>query len=174
MTLGRNRRFNWEWIVGLLLTIAPTLSFADAPLGPPRIHDLCNATGSHCASSDPVTNRASLTEKSSGVVLWSVDRYFRFFHISNDGRAMLAQTDFANLVPLDATKERELFRIYRNGKLIQTVRLEVFFGGMFELRRTVSHFAWGYFENIDENDNAIFELVDGRKVSYSLVTGLLV
>jgi len=107
-------------------------------------------------------------------VLWSVDRYLRFFSISNDGHSILAQSDYADLAPLDATKEHVLFVIYRDGKPIQTVPLGALFEGVSKLQRTVSHLSWGHLEKIDAKDNAVFLLNDGRKISFSLVSGLRV
>ena len=155
-----------------LFSIACDFSIADSPLPPPTIKTICNVSNNHCATSDPVTNKTILFERNSGVTLWSIDRYFRFFNVSNDGLAILAQSDYANLAPLDVTKEHLLFIIYRGGKPIQTVLLGTLFENASTLERTASHLFWGRLEKIDTKDNAVFLLVDGRRVSYSLVTGL--
>jgi hypothetical protein len=84
----------------------------------------------------------------------------------------LAQSDYANLAPLDATKAHVLFTIYRDGKSIQTVTLGALFNSVSTLKQTASHLSWGHLEKIDASDNAVFLLDDGRRISYSLVTGL--
>lgn len=172
--LGALKIMRWSCLLIAPLSILCGVSTADSPLPPPSAKTICNTSGSHCASTDPTTRKTNLVERSSGAVLWSVDRYFRFFSISNDGYAILAQSDYANLVPLDGTKEHVLFVIYRDGKPIQTVPLGALFESTSKLQRTVSHLSWGHLEKIDAKDNAVFLLNDGRKISYSLVTGLRV
>jgi hypothetical protein len=104
----------------------------------------------------------------------SVNSYFRFFQVSNDGQAILALSDYSNLAPGNVTSGQVLFAIYRDGKLIQSVPVGALFNGSTMLPRTASHFSWGQFEQIDADDNAVFSLDDGRKVLYSLKTGLRV
>jgi hypothetical protein len=164
----------WRFFLTATLSIYCSVASADAPLPPPSIATICNATKSHCATTDPSTNKTTLFKQPSGATEWSINRYIRFFQISNDGRAILAQSDFANLAPTYATNEHVLFDIYRDGKLIQTVKLSTLFESPSKLRRTVSHLSWGYIESIDANDNAVLSLIDGRKVSYSLITGIRV
>lgn len=166
------RALRWRYLLALPLSIFCSVSLADAPLPPPSITTICNASGSHCATTNPTTRRTILIERSSGAVRWSIDRYLRFFSVSNDGRAILAQSDYASLVPMDATRAHVLFVIYRDGKPIQTVPLGTLFESPSKLKPTASHLSWGYFQKIDAKDNAVFLLVDGRTVSYSLVTGL--
>jgi hypothetical protein len=161
----------WNRLPTALLLFTCNAAIADSPLPPPSIVTGCNVAATHCATSDPDKKTTRLVEKSSGATLWSVDQYYRFFQVSNDGQAILAQSDFANLVPLNATKEHVLFVIYRNGKPIQSVPLGALFEGTSQLRRTVSHFSWGHLLKIDEKDNAVFALDDGRRIAYSLVTG---
>jgi len=173
-SLGALKIMRWSCLLIAPLSIVCGVSIADSPLPPPSIKTICNASSSHCATTDPTTRKTSLVERSSGAVLWSVDRYLRFFSISNDGHAILAQSDYANLAPLDATREHVLFVIYRDGKPIQTVPLGALFEGASKLQRTVSHLSWGHLEKIDAKDNAVFLLNDGRKISYSLVSGLRV
>ena len=151
-TLDALKIMRWSYLLIAPLSILCGVSFADSPLPPPSIKTICNASNSHCATTDPTTRKTSLVERSSGAVLWSVDRYLRFFSISNDGRTILAQSDFANLAPLDATKEHVLFVIYRDGKPIQTVPLGALFEGASKLQRTVSHLSWGHLEKIDAKD----------------------
>ncbi len=162
----------WTYLLIAPLSIYCSVSIADAPLPPPSVKTICNVANSHCATTDPNSFKTTLVERSSGAVLWSVDRYLRFFQVSNDGHAILAQSDYANLAPMDATKEHILFIIYRDGKPIQTVPLGALFESVAKLQRTVSHLSWGHLEKIDAKDNAVFLLDDGRRVSYSLVTGL--
>jgi hypothetical protein len=151
-----------------------SLSIADAPHPAPTIKTSCNVSNSHCATSDPASRKTTLIERKSGAPLWSIDQYFRFFNVSNDGQAILAQSGYANLAPMNATKGHVLFIIYRGGKPIQTVLLGTLFESVSTLERTASHLAWGNLEKIDAKDNAVFLLVDGRRVLYNLVTGLRV
>jgi hypothetical protein len=162
----------WNYLLFPFLCAICSLSIADAPLPPPTITTICNVSNTHCATSDPASRKTTLVERNSGVTLWSIDRYFRFFNVSNDGQAILAQSDYANLAPLDVTNGHVFFIIYRGGKPIQTVLFGTLFESASTLERTASHLFWGSLEKIDAKDNAVFLLVDGRRVSYSLVTGL--
>lgn len=163
---------HWSYLLIAHLGLFCRVSIADSPLPPPSVATICNVANSHCATTDPASGKTTLVERSSGAVFWSVDRYLRSFQVSNDGHAILAHSDYANLAPLNATKEHVLFIIYRDGKPIQTVSLGALFEGASKLTRTVSHLSWGHLEKIDAKDNAVFRLDDGRRVSYSLVTGL--
>lgn len=153
------------------VTIHCNIASADAPLPLPSVVTICNPSKNHCATTNPTSSKTTLIKQSSGKTLWSIDRYIRFFQISNDGQSILAQSDFANLAPTYATNEHVLFEIYRGAKVIQTVKLGALFESPAKLQRTVSHLSWGWVEKIDENDNAVLSLIDGRKVSYSLITG---
>lgn len=169
----KNRCFDFKnSLIVATLSLHCNIASADAPLPMPRVAAVCNAAKSHCATTDPSTSKTTLVKQSSGATLWAISRYIRFFQISNDGQSILAQSDFANLAPTYATNEHVLFEIYREAKVIQTVKLGALFESPAKLQRTVSHLSWGWVEKIDANDNAILSLIDGRKVAYSLITGL--
>ncbi len=174
VTIWYCKRTFWRYISTTVFTIHSSLAGADAPLPLPRVATVCNATNTHCATTDPTLMKTKLFARASSTVLWSIDHYIRFFQISNDGQAILAQSDFANLAPRDATNDHVLFNIYRDGKAIQTVKLGALFESPAELRPTTSHLSWGHVEKIDADDNAVLSLVDGRTVAYSLITGLRV
>jgi hypothetical protein len=133
---------------------------------------VCNAPNTHCATSDPASRKTTLIGRASGEALWVIDGYNRYFDVSNDGRTILLRPDDANLAPVNASREHVLFIIVRDGRPIQSVKVGELFQSPAELRRTTSHLSWGHLEKIDAKDNAVFLLVDGRRVSYSLITGM--
>lgn len=162
-------KINWPLIVAIsFFSIA---AYGDSPLPPPSIHIVCNDIKSHCATSDPAAGKTDLKLQATGETLWSLNQYLRFFRVSHDGNSILALTDYANLAPLNATKSHLLFVIHRNGKSIQSVVMGDLFDHVSSLPKTASHLAWGNVEQIDAKDNVVFQLVDGRKVRYSLITG---
>jgi hypothetical protein len=164
-------QMRWIFFLAFSLTSLGGPAIADAPLPPPRPITVCNTSASHCAHADPATRTTRLVAQSSREVLWSIDRYCRFFMVSNDGRSILAQSEYANLAPLNASRDHALFVIYRDGKPIQTVTLGALFNSVSELAQTASHYSWGKLHHLDPKDNAVFILDDGRKVTYSLITG---
>ncbi len=154
----------------LPLLLASNWVLADAPLPPPSLLTKCNISKSHCATSDPTSHSITI-HTVNGKRLWSIERYARFFELSNDGVSLIVYTDFGNLVPLNATLDSELFTIYRNGAAIHTVRIGELFDDVAALPRTSSHYAWGNLLRIDDSDNAIFLLSTGQQIIYSLRTG---
>lgn len=161
----------WHFMLIVVLCLACEAATADAPPPPPSLRTVCNSPRTHCATSDPVSRKTTLVSRVSGEALWSLDGYHRYFEVSNDGRTILLLSDYANLAPLNATNVHVLFTIYRDGRLIQSVLLGALFESPAKLQRTTSHLSWGQLEKIDVKDNAVFTLVDGRIVAYSLVTG---
>ncbi len=154
------------------LAIYCQAAIADSPLPPPSLITVCNSPNSHCATSNPASSKTILANRATGEALWSIDGYFRYFDVSNDGRTVLIQSDFGNFLPLNAGVDQALFSFVRDGRSLHVVKLGDLFRSAAELTRTASHLSWGHLEKIDGADNANFLLVDGRRVSYNLATGM--
>jgi len=78
-----------------------------------------------------------------------------------------------NLVPLDVTLEEPVLFFYSSGKLMRTVTLGDLYERKSQLDLTVSHFAWVNNIGINQDNQLIVELVDGRKMAFAASTGRL-
>ncbi|KQV56401.1 MULTISPECIES: hypothetical protein [unclassified Duganella] len=152
----------------ILLLALSAPAGADEPLDLPVKIVTCSKSGAFCAESDPKTNRTSVRRQDSSTVLWTVDGWYRWMFVSNDGRSFVVARDGMNLVPADADLKFEVLRIYDRGNLVRSVILGDLYKHRSQLRTAISHLAWARSVAINASNQLDVELIDGRHQKFPM------
>ena len=115
--------------------------------------------------------RTNVVRRGSTDALWSIEGWHRWLFVSDDGASVVVAYDGLNLVPADSTLKLEVLRFYKRGQLVRTMRLGDLYRDKAQLRRTVSHLAWVNEISINQANQLVVELIDGRKTRISMDTG---
>ena len=99
---------------------------------------------------------------SNGQVLWTIEKYVKFGYVSDDGRYFVALYGGGNLIPLDASSDLVLLKLYCDGKLFREVRLSEIIDDMSQLIATASHFYWGDAIGFVESNKFVVRRTDGK------------
>ena len=152
----------------ILVSCAATATvLADMPLPPPALKMVPSRNLKFAARSDPQTNQTVVYryDSASGVLgeaLWSFSKWFRDFEISNDGRALVAETDYLSLLPRNIPENHVLLAFIVNGKIIRKITIQQLFGSRSKLQPTPLNVDWGRgLYGIDENGFAFVDTVIG-------------
>ena len=155
----------WGVAVGLFSAGA---AFADRPLsndGPWRSQNL---KGRYVAVSG--FDGTSVIDVDAVKVLWKIPEGSRLVFISADGHHLALGYSGLNLIELDADNSLELIGFWEDGRKIASVPLSQIVPDRSILRRTVSHYEWGQFQDVIGN-KIIIKRVDGKLFSFDLTTG---
>jgi len=106
-------------------------------------------------------------------VLWKVPDWFRSMFVSNDGKHLAVGYDGLNLVPLSYVDSMELISFWDQGRKIKSVTLSEIVPDRTVLERTMSHYAWGDIEGVNDKDQLVVRRVDGQIFRFSMATGEL-
>jgi len=143
-----------------------TKSPADTPLPPPEFATQASIDFRFVAESDPKTNETIVYRQNRGPdreVLWKFPRWFRAFRLSNEGDALIAETDYLNLLPSSiANDSYPLLTFIVRGKVIREITIKQLLGSRSNLQPTASHLLWGRgLYGIDRNGFAFVDTVVG-------------
>lgn len=158
------------WCLCLALEITV---LADKPLPPPAKKEVWSGNHFYCAVMDPRSNlttvyhvRGDRREK-----LWTMVGWFRVAYLSGDGEHLVIGHDGMNLVPLDIREDDIMAYFVRKGEVIATLRMRDLVKKKSSLKRTASHFHWGSYLGIDEDNRFRVETVEGKKLYFDATTG---
>ena len=144
---------------------------ADAPLPPPKTKVICSPSDKFCAIADLEANTTYLRVKATGELLWSIPGWHRSIFVSDDGQTVAIGYKGLNLLPRNVTLGEPVIHLYKQGELVRTVLLGDIFGNVSELRRTVSHYAWGHVDGFNRANQLVVVLLDGNHIAFSANTG---
>lgn len=96
-------------------------------------------------------------------MLWKFPRWFRAFQLSNDGNALVAETDYLNLLPSNIAEDTyPLLTFIVRGKVVREITVKQLVGSRSNLQPTSSHLLWGRgLYGIDRNGSAFVDTVIG-------------
>lgn len=149
-------------IFGLAFTSGIVL--ADTPPGPPEVVNTWSVDYSAEATSDPATNRTTISTMSlanaPARVLWSYPQWFRTFEVAPGGAAIVVQD--IQLLPLDVRSDWVLLTFIIRGKIVRRVTVAELLGPSPKFQRTASGLSWGRgLYGIDQNGLTLVETVCG-------------
>jgi hypothetical protein len=154
---------------------------ADEPLPPPQFHTVVSRNFDFEADSDPRTSETIVYNRilhpegyrTRGDVIWKFPRWFRAFLLSNDGTAIVAQTDYLNVLPAKvATDDYVLLTFVRTRKLIREITVKQLLGSHPAMRLTVAgNFVWGHVYNFMASNDLVFVNVDSGFFIFEAKTG---
>jgi hypothetical protein len=155
----------------LLLFLADLTTLAE-PLPPPAITKVVSRNNEFEAESIPQTNETTVYKTDRGpaggyvrgAILWKFPRWFRSFLLSNDGSAIVSQTDYREVLPAEVAKDDYvLLTVIVGGKVIREITVKQLLGSRSNLQPTgLNTFYWGrvYYE-MDLKDRVLVDTVIG-------------
>ena len=156
-------------MIGLTFALAVVFAagslFADEPPLPPQTHTEYSNNKKYYIVSDYENQTTVCYEASDNnpVKKWSIDGWYRYCYITDDGQFCAVFYNGMNLLPRDYTKKDILFTVYKNGeKYDQKTIGEVIRNGK-KLQKTVSHYYWGDVADV-YNRGIILDTVEGIKL----------
>ncbi len=158
--------------LGLLLGSPP--AGADAPLPPPATHEVRSPNGAYVAVADVTTDRIAVYRSADrgGAPLWSFPGWQRYLWLADDGHHLVIGYPGANLLRLDqAEPATVMLRFVRDGVVFRERRLGELVADLRHLRRTVSHYFWGYVVGWDALGRLIVETVEQHRFAFDPATG---
>jgi len=174
-------RCSRQVLLGFLFLLTAFRLRADTPLPPPEFHTVVSRNFDFEADSDPRTNETVVYNRilhpkgyrTRGEVIWKFPRWFRAFLLSNDGTAIVAQTDYLNVLPAKvATDDYVLLTFIRTGKLIREITVRQLFGSHPKMRLTMGgNFAWGRVYDLMAPDDLVFVDADSGFFIFEAKTG---
>jgi hypothetical protein len=154
---------------------------ADEPLPPLQFHTVVSRNFDFEADSDPRTSETIVYNRilhpegyrTRGDVIWKFPRWFRAFLLSNDGTAIVAQTDYLNVLPAKvATDDYVLLTFVRTRKLIREITVKQLLGSHPAMRLTVAgNFVWGHVYNFMASNDLVFVNADSGFFIFEAKTG---
>jgi hypothetical protein len=135
-------------------------------------YTVCSSNQAFCAVADPASQTISVFARGATSPLWSLKPWHRQIFVSDDGDHLVIGPPGLNLVPLDARPRDPLFVFMNRTKIVRVVTIGDLFPKVSSLRRTASHLAWGEAIGISPRGQFVVRLVDGRRIAFSVLTGL--
>lgn len=138
---------------------------ADSPLPPPTKQTIWSNNRKFFAVTDPkdwTTTIYRATPDGKGSKSWAMIGYLRFAWLADDGEHLAADPlGLGGLVPLDYDNGQVVLYFLRRGELINqvTVGQVQAIGGLSKLRRTASHYSWGYPVGFDREGYFVIETI---------------
>ncbi len=76
------------------------------------------------------------------------------------------------MIPLDAKLGDPLLVFMNRKAVVRVVSVSELFPSLSSLHRVASHYAWGEVVGVSSHGQLVVHLVDGRRVAFSILTGL--
>lgn len=151
-------------LLPILILLFTVSAFGDAPLLEPQQVRACDDQVNFCVLSDPkgITSIYKISGNFKATETYKISGWFRAPHISPDGKYFVAGYSGLNLVPQDVTPEEVMVAIYKNGVLDKVIKLGELLHSMQSLKRTVSHYEWGYIKSVS-NYGVELQTVEGSQ-----------
>ena len=103
--------------------------------------------------------------------IWRMPGWDDFRDLSDDGEYLVRWNPHNDLIDLDYKPDFTILAFYRRGTLIRIVPISELIRDFRSLRRTVSHYFWGYILGFSGLHRYDVHTVEGRLISYDVTTG---
>ena len=161
-------------LIALMIAVLPSSRLrADKPLPPPARVTACSSDQAFCAIADPSGPSLSVFSRGGSVPIWSLPAWHRQFYLQMTATTSSSARGLKPALPLDTKLSDPLLVFMIRKAMVRVVAVGELFPDLSSLRRTASHLEWGKVVGISRRDQLIVELVGGRRVAYSMVTGRL-
>jgi hypothetical protein len=151
-------------------SIAMTLA-ADQPLAAPADYKLYSFKKRCYAFLDAKKKMTTAYVTRSRRKLWEMPGWYRVAALSDDGEHFVTGYDGGNLIPLDYDRKMAMLTFYRQGKVFRTITLEQLVPDLSKLRRTASHYSWGYYAGVEKEGIYRVDTVDRGALYFDMKTG---
>ena len=144
--------------------------YADTPLPTPSKVTGLSVNGQYEFVSDPQSGTRA-TEVRTGNILWTIDDWFRWCFLADDGSHFVTGYNGLNLIPQNYKKDLVLITFWKNGTKIREVTIEEIIPNLKILEKTVSHYHWGTISGFTKNRLIEILLVNNERIFYDPKTG---
>lgn len=157
----------------LLLALLPSAALADrVGISTPTTWETCSPSGQYCARLDPDENRITAYRAGAKeVVLWTAGDWSSVAALADDGEHLMLGYKGMSLIPVNYDPEMKMLTFYRRGEVIQRVTLSALIDRA-AMQRTVSHWYWGNYLELDADGRYAVRTADGRKIRFDMTTGM--
>ena len=139
---------------------------------PPAKYTVCSPNQAYCAVADPAVESVAIFARGATSPTWSLAPWHRQVFLANDGDHLVIGPPGLNMIPLEAKLGDPLLIFMNRKATVRVVSVGDLFSKLSSLRRTASHYAWGEVVGVTSHDQLVVQLVDGRRVAFSVLTGL--
>jgi hypothetical protein len=149
--------------LALLGSLSGAAAWADEPPLAPSPQRVCSHSGRFCARMDPDTWRTQVVRvggDGSESALWSMPGWFRVAALADDGEHLVVGDDGQGLLP-DYRGTQVVLTFFRGGVRVREVQLGEVVRYFWMLRRSASHWGWGFYRGIDEAGRYVLVTEDG-------------
>jgi hypothetical protein len=153
----------------MFLLIVPPVH-GDEPLPAPAKHAVLSQNNKFRAELDPHAG-IKIINAASGKILWQLPGWYRWAFLADDGEHFVTGYDGLNLIPLDYHKNLVLITFWNKGHKIREITVGDLFPDTRLLRRTASHYNWGYMYGIDRDGFLHVKRCDGLEIFLDVRTG---
>jgi hypothetical protein len=124
-------------------------------------------------SSDRKATVVFRRQKPKDEELWRIAGWNDNAYLSDDGEYLTVGYVGNNLLELDYTPSQAMLQFYKRGKLIRAVPLSELIRDMKSLRRSASHYSWGYYRGLVAPYRFAVDTIEGRRLIFDVATGAL-
>jgi hypothetical protein len=182
---ARTKAVSVSSFIGLSVLSVPL--HADEPPEPPHSRKIDSGSCSCWAYTDakakvtsgyravrtPASPRAP-DAKGGRFELWRVPGWYRVAALSHDCDYLVTGYDGANLLPIAYERGTIMLAFHAHGRLVRQVRLDELVLDLSKLRRTESHWEWGYYGGVEKDHYYRVNTNDRGSILYDMATGQLV
>jgi hypothetical protein len=103
--------------------------------------------------------------------LWSMDGAFQVGWLSNDGEYFVAGNEGLNFLPINYNKDQVMLSFFKQGRLINQIRLNQLITDFNRLRKTTSNYRWAKYFGLNICGYLAVETIEGRRILLDVTTG---
>lgn len=156
----------------MVFWLSSAAALADEPLPPPEPKTVCSPNEAYCAELNPAAPRTTIWK--DGQEVWSMPGWFGDAYLADDGEHFVTGYWGFNLLALKAGPNTTMITFWRRGELVRKVALSEIISNLSNLRRTASHYFWGYTVGFDEGGRFLVQTVEDRVLAFDPKSGALV
>ena len=103
--------------------------------------------------------------------VWRMAGRHEFADLSDDGEYIVDTYAGSNLIPLDYKPDLTMLTFYNRGVLVRKVPLSELIKDFRSLRRSISHYDWGFFLGFSAPHLYNVRTIEDRLIRYDVTTG---
>lgn len=158
---------NVQFITLVFLIFFNSICFADAPLAPAKAYTTCSTSKEYCIDFNFTPPKGSgvayKLENHKKKEIWKIDNWMRIAYISNDGEYLVScATNLVSSSTLWSAMDSKIVHIYKNGQLINQIKIKDIIKNKKMLVQTTSHYAWGHCSDLVDYNLTIIALNDKK------------
>jgi hypothetical protein len=148
-------------------------AFGDAPLTSPSRVERWSPNRRYVAVADPKKDVITVyqAEGTTRKELWRRDGWERAFDLADDGEHLVVCYGGLNLLPLNYETSWTMLSFYRHGVAFRRWSVRELIQDLSKLKKTVSHYYWGYCVGFDSNSLYEVQTVDRGRLRFDVRIG---